>query len=129
MNKRAYIIAAALALLFGAGCAKEKYEKLEGRWEVIDVANIESTHFTEWTFENAVLTISYVSRTNPTDRTIINSGNYELKVGVLGTKLVISNATGLYNGEWDFTELRKDRFSIKMEVTGGVIIREFKKIL
>ena len=78
MNKRAYIIAVTLALIFGAGCTKEKYEKLEGRWEVIDVANIESTHFSEWTFENAVLTIYWVSRTNPDDRIIINSGNYEI---------------------------------------------------
>ena len=118
-----------LAVFFGAGCTEEKYEMLEGRWEMIDVANIESTHFAEWNMENTVLTISWVSRTNPADRNIINSGNYELKPGVFGTKLVISNTTGLYSGEWDFIELRKDRFSIKMEVLGGMIYREFKKIL
>jgi len=129
MNRLSIIPAIVIIFLIFAGCSKLKEDMLEGTWELVNVADIEATHFFEWDFSNSVLTITRVLKSNPSSRVVTDTGLYRLKTSFTSTELRIDNTSvQLYNNDWDIIELRKDRFSMKMDIEGGILYREFSKI-
>jgi hypothetical protein len=129
MNRLSIISAFLIIFLIFAGCSKLKEDMLEGTWELINVSDIESPDYFEWDFNNSVLTITRILKSNPSNRVVTDTGLYRLKTSFMSTELRIDNTSvELYNNDWVIIELKKDRFSMKMDIEGGILYREFSKI-
>jgi hypothetical protein len=117
-----------ILLLLFISCGKEKQEFLEGNWELINVGDIDDTHYDEWNFDNSVLTISRVSKLTGSRFPPHDSGNYRLKTSVFGSRLRIDNTNySTYNNDWDIVDLKKSRMTMKMDIEGGMLYKEFRK--
>jgi hypothetical protein len=117
-----------LLLLF-QGCRKHSEDMVAGTWELVNVADIEAPHTTEWVFENGNLSIYQRSKANPNDLTLRDTGFYILESTPLKTTIrLLSTSNPLWNNHWDVVQLDKSYLILHMDIPGGVLFKEFVKI-
>ncbi len=127
--KKSIFILFALLILLG-GCTKKYEERLEGKWEWVDVVDINSTMVEEWHFIDFNFTIIRYERSNPEDSWIYEQGTFFLDWGVFGTYLNIEGTSiDSYNTEWDVIKLSNDELIISNDIDGGIMYKEFIKLI
>ena len=122
----------AFSLMFSS-CSKSKtLGKLNGKWKVIDVANVVDTakaFYETWDFgENQVLTYSRKMKYNMSDSLVVLKGTYNINKY---NKVTISdfNITGFshLNGTWNIIRLKNGNMMMVNDL-GGLYFREFTKM-
>ncbi len=128
--KRIYLFFSQLLIagVIISSCTDDKYDFLQGTWERVNVEDINDPYRYEWVFQDGELTMYRISKEDPSDVSIRNSGYYSLEVNPLGTGLVLSNTSNsTWNDKWDVIKLDNEQLIINLEITGGIILREFVK--
>ncbi len=128
MNKY-YIILLALTLpLVFSSCSKDKEDLLRGTWERVNVENINDSYSYEWVFNEGELTMYRRLKTDPSVFTVTDRGFYLLENTPLNTTLqLIDISIGVWNEKWDVIKLDGEQLIIKLDIVGGVLLREFVK--
>ncbi|MBW6480394.1 MAG: hypothetical protein K0B37_13285 [Bacteroidales bacterium] len=117
-----------LLVLF-AGCKKHSEDMVAGTWELVNVADIEAPHTTEWVFEDGNLRIYQRSKANPEDLTLIDTGYYILESTPFKTTIrLLNTSNSLWNNHWDVVQLDGSFLILHMDIPGGVLFKEFVKI-
>jgi len=118
-----------LTFLCFSGCRKHSEDLLTGRWEKINVADIHSPVVVEWEFDNGVVTMFERPKESPGNFTKIDEGFYVLESTPLSTTLRLLNTSNeLWNDNWDVSTLDNSLLILHLQVTGGVMFKEFVKI-
>jgi len=118
------------AVLF-LGCSKADEETLEGIWERVNVADINSDIVEEWHFFDNVLEIFHYEKTNPEDLVLFASGVYRLKNNTNSQELFLSDMGHMdhFNGDWDVLTLNNATMVISKDIPGEVLYKEFTKVV
>ena len=127
MQKLSFIFFIVTLVLF-TSCAKEKEDLLRGTWERVNVENIEDPYFYEWLFDQGELTMYRRLKTNPSVATVMDRGFYVLETTPFRTTLkLIDTSNDIWNEKWDVIRLDDQQLIIKLDIVGGVLLREFVK--
>ncbi|TVQ15609.1 MAG: hypothetical protein EA361_05560 [Bacteroidetes bacterium] len=128
MNKY-YIILLALALpLVFSSCSKDKEDLLQGTWERVNVENINDPYSYEWVFNEGELTMYRRLKSDPSVFNVTDRGFYLLENTPLKTTLqLVETSNEVWNEKWDVVKLDDGQLIIKLDIVGGIIMREFVK--
>jgi nitrous oxide reductase accessory protein NosL len=138
IKKIIFIIIITVAIV---GCQKAKENQIEGTWEVVNIADVDSKNIEEWYFMDN--DIYFLEQTFPIFYldTLVK-GNYYIHPKLTKTEIsiVITEYSGHnnfkvspYDGTWEITKFSKDKLRIAIEIensdgTGrGLIVKEFVK--
>lgn len=119
------------ALLFWVlpSCKKSINENISGRWEKVDVTQIEPSNVSFWDFDSGKLIIYRTPANDPATVSVVDSAFYTISGNPLKSKLVLFDAgNDLYNGEWDIVKLNDEELILNLDIEGGVLFEEFVKI-
>ncbi len=127
MNKFLFILSV-MALMLAFSCTKENEDLLRGTWERINVADIDDPYFYEWVFDEGELIMYRRLKTDPAVATITDTGFYVLETNPLRTTLqLVDTSNEAWNEKWDVVRLDTEQLIIKLDIEGGVVMREFAK--
>ncbi|MFW5777827.1 MAG: hypothetical protein ACOCW7_01525 [Bacteroidota bacterium] len=129
MNKK--FLFPVIAILFGVlpSCQKSMNENITGRWEKVDVTQIEPSTVSFWDFDSGKLIIYKAPANDPAAVSVVDSAFYAISGNPLQSKLVLFDAgNDLYNGEWDIVKLNDEELILNLDIEGGVLFEEFIKI-
>jgi hypothetical protein len=125
---RIKILSLLALLLVLTSCTKDKIDLLEGTWEWVNVENINDGYIYEWKFEDGILTMMRRLKSNPAALETTDTGIYFLESKPLKTTLqLVDTRQSLINDKWDVIKLTKTQLIIKLDITGGILYREFVK--
>ena len=116
------------AVLLGA-CTQDYEPMIEGIWDEINVEDIEANREREWHFKGNELKIFWYDKNDPDKKLFpVDKGRYLVRNTPQGSYLRITEmGYPTYNSDWVIMQLRKDKMILSLEVTGGVIYKEFIK--
>ncbi len=107
-------------------CTQDTINKLQGKWTVIPIGDINTTDVETWEFtSDGVLLVTNTSSTYGNQ-----SGKYVVEAGFLDTKLTISefpNQYNFYNAEWKIIDLKNNTLYINNDKEGGLYTKEFER--
>ncbi len=128
MNKY-YVILLFLTLpVFFSSCSKDEEDLLQGTWERVNVENINDPYTYEWVFSGGELTMYRRLKSNSSILTITDTGFYLLETRPLKTTLqLVETSNEVWNEKWDVVKLDDGQLIIKLDIEGGIIMREFVK--
>jgi|AntAceMinimDraft_16_1070373.scaffolds.fasta_scaffold124472_1 hypothetical protein len=113
-------------------CEKSKDNKIEGIWQLVNIADINSEIKEEWTFIDNNLTI--LEKIPDTAPDTIGTANYMVEAKLFKTLVPISNFSGdsakaqFYNGDWEIINFSKKKMRIVNCRDGrNLTFREFMK--
>jgi hypothetical protein len=119
----------AASLLLFSSCKKDFQDLIQGRWERVNVENVNDPNVQEWVFENGEFNVYRRPQSNTSGMTVIDNGIYVLDSTPFKHTLKILNSNNeLFNENWDIVELTNEKFIIKRSLTGGIILLEFVKL-
>ncbi len=134
INKKSNIIIALIIIIIVAiiSCEKSKENKIEGIWQLLNVADINSEVKEEWTFiDNNLIILEKMPDTAPDT---IGTANYQVEAKLFKTLVPISNFSGdsvkaqFYNGDWEIIKFSKKKMRIVSCRDGRhLAFREFMK--
>ncbi|MFW5757053.1 MAG: hypothetical protein ACOCUQ_02595 [Bacteroidota bacterium] len=102
---------------------------ITGRWEKVDVTQIEPSEVSFWDFDSGKLIIYKAPVNDSTSVSVVDSAFYSISGNPLKSKLFLFDAgNDLYNGEWDIVKLNDEELILNLEIEGGVLFEEFVKI-
>ncbi|NVO01604.1 MAG: hypothetical protein HXX09_02795 [Bacteroidetes bacterium] len=102
------------------GCAKNKYSKIEGTWNKVNVVDENGIINEQWLF-NSDRTLT-VSNRNSNDEFIpTDKGSYEILAKIDKTEMKLSGFSGksYYVGTWQIITLKKDKLVIVLPGPNG----------
>ncbi|SRR6056297_2795987 len=118
-----------LFFLVFPSCQKSINENITGRWEKVDVTQIDPSTVSFWDFDSGKLIIYRAPANDPAAVSIVDSAFYAISGNPLKSKLVLFDAgNDLYNGEWDIVKLNDEELILNLDIEGGVLFEEFVKI-
>ncbi len=119
-----------ISLLILSSCNKERFELLEGKWEVVNVEDINDPYTYEWLFSNGEVIMYRKLKINPGQVSETDRGFYTLDNHPINPRLQISNTSQqLINDNWDILKLDDEQLIIRLEIVGGILYKEFVKII
>ncbi|MFP4065504.1 MAG: hypothetical protein ACLFS0_08400 [Bacteroidales bacterium] len=128
MNKYTIILLFLSTSFLFSSCSKEKEDVLQGTWERVNIENINDPYTYEWVFSEGELTMYRRLKSDPSDFTITDSGFYLLEATPLKTTLqLVETSNEIWNEKWDVVKLDDGQLVIKLDIEGGIIMREFVK--
>jgi len=129
MYRTLFFLWIAASLLIFSSCSKDYDDLIQGRWERINVENVNDPNIQEWVFENGEFSVYRRPKENTSNITKIDGGIYVVDSAPFNHTLKILDSNNeLYNENWNIVELTSEKFIIKRSLTGGVIILEFVKL-
>lgn len=128
MNKYSVILLFLTLPLFFSSCSKEKEDLLQGTWERVNVENINDPYTYEWVFDGGELTMYRRLKSNPSILNVTDTGFYLLETTPLRTTLqLVETSNEVWNEKWDVVKLDDGQLIIKLDIVGGILLREFVK--
>lgn len=128
MNKYYVILLFLTFPLFFSSCSKDNEDLLQGTWERVNVENINDPYSYEWVFDEGELTMYRRLKSNPSIATVTDTGFYLLETRPLKTTLqLVETSNEVWNEKWDVVTLDNGQLIIKLDIEGGIIMREFVK--
>lgn len=128
MNKYYVILLFLTFPLFFSSCSKDNEDLLQGTWERVNVENINDPYSYEWVFNEGELTMYRRLKSNPSIVTVTDTGFYLLETRPLKTTLqLVETSNEVWNEKWDVVTLDNGQLIIKLDIEGGIIMREFVK--
>lgn len=128
--KLQFLLLVAFTLTLGmTSCTKDKADLLSGRWERVNVANINDPYTYEWLFDNGELTMLRRPKNQPNLQTVTDRGFYLLETNPIRTTIqLLETSNEIMNERWDVIRLDNEQLIIKLDIVGGVLLYEFVKI-
>jgi hypothetical protein len=127
MNKILFTLSF-IVLLLAFSCTKENEDLLRGTWERVNVENIEDPYLYEWVFDEGELIMYRRLKSDPAVATITDRGFYVLETNPIRTTLqLVDTSNSVWNEKWDVIRLNSEQLIIKLDIEGGVLLREFTK--
>jgi hypothetical protein len=118
-----------LFLVF-TSCQKDKMNLLEGTWEWVNVENINDAYTYEWEFKEGIVTMRRRLKSNPATVVTTDTGVYFLETSPLKTTLqLVDTKQTVINDKWDIIKLDKNQLIMKLDIVGGILLKEFVKIM
>lgn len=128
MNKYTIFLLLLSLPVFFSSCSKDKEDVLQGTWERVNVENINDPYTYEWVFSEGEVTMYRRLKSDPSAFTITDSGFYLLETTPLKTTLhLVETSNEIWNEKWDVEKLDDGQLVIKLDIVGGIIMREFVK--
>jgi hypothetical protein len=107
-------------IVFIGGCSKNKYSKLEGIWNKVNVVDSSGIVREQWSFSSdRKLVISI--RNNANEFAPYDNGTYEITAKIDKTEMLLSGFFNNvhYNGTWQVMDLSKETLFMVMPGDGG----------
>lgn len=119
-----------IPLLILSSCTKDRFELLKGRWEVVNVEDINDPYIYEWEFNNGEVIMYRKLKIHPDQLSETDRGFYTLDNHPINPRLQISNTSQqVINDNWDILKLDEEQLIIQLEIVGGILYKEFIKII